>query len=172
MTTLFDKASATFSPCKKYRYTLSREWDTDTPPVVFVMLNPSTADADKDDPTIRRCVAFAKAWGAGGIVVVNLFALRSTDPDALRTASHPVSEFGMLSASANDDAILTATAGRRIIVAWGTKGRLMGRDRAVMRLLKGRAVECLRKTKDGHPEHPLYVPGTIKPLPFGSEVSL
>ena len=91
--TLFDlpsKNAAAFSPDRRYRYTLRRQWDDALPYCLFVMLNPSTADATQDDPTIRRCIGFTKAWGFGGLLVGNLFALRSTDPAALYHADDPV----------------------------------------------------------------------------------
>src|SRR5712664_2208515 len=82
--------SAGFSCCGLYRYWLRRHWDAELPPVCFVMLNPSTADAERDDPTIRRCCGFSRRWGYGGIVVVNLYAFRTSDPCCLRNAVHPV----------------------------------------------------------------------------------
>lgn len=77
--------AAEFSGCGRYRYSLRRRWADGGPPACWIMLNPSTADAEKDAPTIRRCIGFSKAWGHNALVVVNLFALRSTDPTALRT---------------------------------------------------------------------------------------
>ncbi len=162
MTDLFNttSTSAAISLCGRYRYSLGRTWDTAIPPVCFIMLNPSTADAVTDDPTIRRCMGFAKSWGAGGIVVVNLFALRSTDPTVLHRDS-----FGAIGPH-NDHHILRETEGRHIIAAWGVHGCVAGRDKAVMRILEGRSVECLGLTKAGHPRHPLYVPASMKPVKF------
>lgn len=149
---LAERRSATFDPARTYRYKLERHWG-DAAPAVFVMLNPSTADAFVDDPTIRRCVAFARREGCGGLVVVNLFALRATDPKALRSHPDPV---GPLNDTFLSDARLL---GSSVIAAWGAHGSLHGRDEAVARLLAGRAVQCLGVTKDGHPCHPLYLPG-------------
>lgn len=152
-------STARISPCGRYRYSLSRVWATELPQVCFLMLNPSTATAEVDDPTIRRCVGFAKAWGCGGLVVANLFAWRATDPSAIRCALiEPVG-------AENDAAILEAVSGRRVIAAWGTHGTYLKRDRAVAELLvrSGVTVECLGRTKDGHPWHPLYIPGATVP---------
>lgn len=82
--------SAIISECGKYRYSLSRIWDENKANVLFIMLNPSTADGDVDDPTIRRCIGFAKSWGYGGIYVGNLFAYRATDPKELLKVENPI----------------------------------------------------------------------------------
>ena len=164
MTLFPTKSSATFSECGRYRYTLWRAWDDGRPVIAWLMLNPSTADADQDDPTIRRCQSFARAWGAGGIVVVNLFALRSTEPSALLSDPNPVAP--ACDPGANDAAILEATRGRRIVAAWGVHGVIGGRADAVLRLLNGRWIDCLGMTKDGHPRHPLYVAGKTAPISY------
>lgn len=158
-------SDAALSPCGRYRYTLYRRWDLSLPIVAFVMLNPSTADAQKDDPTIRRCIRFAQMWGNGGIVVVNLFALRATDPKALYAAEDPIGP-------ENDMALVSATSGRRVIAAWGAHGSLRDRARRVMEILADRPMFALGLTKDGHPKHPPargreFVPYDAKPVPFG-----
>ena len=100
MSSLFPESSgATFSPCRRYRYTLWRQWD-ERPPATFIMLNPSTADETANDPTVERCQRRAQAMGYGGVRVANIFALRSTDPRALYTAEDPVGP-------ENDHALLT-----------------------------------------------------------------
>lgn len=154
--------TATISDCRKYRYTLTRWWDRG-PMVCWLMLNPSTANESFDDPTIRRCISFSRQWGASGICVVNLFALRSTDPSALK--SDPAASIG----PQNDEYILRETKGRRVIAAWGTHGTLAGRNDVVAKLLmdSGITIECLRLTKDGHPFHPLYCKANLTPIPFG-----
>lgn len=152
--------AAVFSPCARYRYTLRRTWG-EGPVVCWVMFNPSTADAELDDPTIRRCIGFSKAWGAGGLVVVNVLAYRTPYPTELSGLEDPVGPL-------NDEVILRETEGRRIIAAWGSSVERYapGRIAAVLKLLEGRAVECLKLSADGHPWHPLYIKGDTKPVPF------
>lgn len=140
-----------------YRYSLWREWNTTSPRVLFVMLNPSTADAIKDDPTIRRCMAFARSWGYGSLEVVNLFAYRTSHPAALRAAPDPVGPD-------NDRHLLAATQRADLIVAaWGHAGGLLNRNREVMRQLRG-PIHCLGTTQRGHPRHPLYLKRETYPL--------
>ena len=150
--------SATFSECRQYRYALFRSWaNADVQPghtAVFIGLNPSTADETQDDPTIRRCIGFAKRWGYDTLIMLNLFAWRSTDPAGLRATADPVGKLTDTWIKA-----LTKDAGV-IVAAWGTHGSLHGRDRAVLDLLarNGRVVQSLGLTKGGHPRHPLYLP--------------
>lgn len=123
---------------------------------VFVMLNPSTADAFKLDPTVTRCVKFAQRWGADVLEVVNLFALRSPYPEDLYTGAKAAADIG--SDMANDDAIRAACDGaQRVIAAWGRHGRLNHRAEHVTELLThgGVMLEALRTTPDGVPMHPL-----------------
>lgn len=150
---------AHISDCQKYRYWLRRTWNEALDGVCFIMLNPSTADAFKDDPTIRKCMGFAHKWGCGEITVVNLFAWRATDPKELRKESVPIGP-------ENDANILAEAKGRRVIAAWGVDGGLRNRDKHVLDLLKPLHVECLGLTKDGFPRHPLYAPYAIKPVHF------
>lgn len=156
--------SAVLSPCGAYRYALTRTWDESLPDVVWVMLNPSTADATRDDPTVRRCVAFARAWGRGGVLVVNLFAWRATSPDVLVEAHRrSVDVVG----PDNDSHLLDAARGRDLVVAaWGARGALAGRAARVRELLRGGPLALLRRTKSGEPEHPLYLPGALTPQPL------
>lgn len=147
-----------------YRYLLVRDWSdlltVERRTCLFVMLNPSTADASQDDPTIRRCIAFAKGWGYSRLEVVNLFALRATDPRELELVTDPVGP-------GNDAAIQEAAERAQLIVcAWGTKGQLFYRDVTAARLLEGRTLHCLARTKDGHPGHPLYQRADLTPAPF------
>jgi hypothetical protein len=149
---------AALSPCGRYRYALSRSWDDDLPVALFVMLNPSTADADVDDPTIRRCVSFARSWGCGAITVANLYAYRATDPAELAVADDPVGPD-------NDYWIATLAADAELIVAaWGaTAHPSPTRANSVRDLLRRAcAVHCLGRTQHGHPRHPLYVPAATR----------
>lgn len=155
-----------------YRYSLIREWDREKSRILFVMLNPSTADATQDDPTIRRCIGLAKAWQHGCLEVCNLFAYRATNPDELRKVADPV---GPENNSYLTNAICRA---RVIVVAWGTKGNFNGRDREFWALvksikyLKNNGIFCLDETKDGHPRHPLYVSNQVVPKIYRPKHSL
>ena len=145
--------TARISSCGAYRYRLTRWWGPGYM-LPFVMLNPSTADADTDDPTIRRCMSFARRENAGGIVVVNQFAFRATSPDDLFKATDPYGP-------ANDDslwevALEAAGTDMPIVCAWGSRGGRSNRHVAILQRGNARLV-CLGKTKDGYPRHPLYV---------------
>jgi|SRR5690349_11377452 len=146
----------------RYRFTLWRALPGGLGRVLFIMLNPSTAGARQDDPTIRRCIGFARAWGFARMDVVNLFALRATHPADLRRARDPVG-------AGNDRAI--AAAARRadlVVAAWGVHGALAARDRAVRALLADRPLHCLGVTRAGHPRHPLYLPAATRPVRLGT----
>ena len=154
------RPTAEFSPCRTYRYVLRRTWSAG-PAVGFILLNPSTADETENDPTIRRCIGYAKAWGYGSLVLGNLFALRSTDPKGLRQVADPVGPD-------NDDWLLRIAkeAGGKVICGWGNHGALNGRGRAVAVNLAAAGVRplALTVTTDGSPGHPLYLRGGLKPL--------
>lgn len=156
-----DQSGALLSECKAYRYLLWRKWDgSPDDSLSFIMLNPSKADALEDDPTILRCMAFAKREGFGGIRVVNLFAYRSTDPAALRRVSDPIGPD-------NDNFIKTQiTPGRTIVAAWGAVS-FQERIRQVLTMIReyGR-VRCLGTTKNGSPRHPLYLPASTPLVSF------
>ena len=152
-------ASATFDSTRTYRYRLTRTWDPDGPRVNFLMLNPSTADAFKLDPTVRRCVGFARTWGFGSLEVTNIFAFRATDPMVLVAQPEPVG-------AGNDRAILDAARmADRVVAAWGVRGCHRDRDNEVAALLADIGVRpvALRVTKQGHPAHPLYIAGDTVP---------
>lgn len=165
MTDLFGKKeysglrrSAFISPCGKYRYNLRRSWvlGGNGKEVCFVMLNPSTADGDVDDPTIRRCMNFTKQWGYSSLAVRNLFSLRATDPKELRKAENPIGPKGDLT-------VLLCRHADLVVAAWGSsvpfdRGELV-RDKL---LLLGVQLWCLGKTKKGSPRHPLYVPNNTQ----------
>lgn len=144
---------ATFSPCTRYRYTLWRTWDASKPPCLFLMLNPSTADAIDNDPTVERCQRRALAIGFGGLVVCNIFAYRSTDPGALYGLDDPVGP-------ENNAAILEqASRAGLVVCGWGKHGALHGRGNAVLAMLRSAGVKphALQINGDGSPKHPLYV---------------
>lgn len=153
-------SSAALSDCQKYRYCLSRIWDESRPKVLFIMLNPSTADANNDDPTIRRCIGFAKMWGYGGLYVVNLFAYRATEPSELLKVHDPIGldNFQWL---CKVDMLVDAA-----VCAWGN-GTLVKRllkDRPEYKPLKWikKPLYYLELSKDGTPKHPLYLLKTVQ----------
>lgn len=149
---------AIISPCGIYRYSLVRQWDRSKPHLPFVMLNPSTADASQDDPTIRRCIAFGRRENCGGIVVVNLYALRSTDPKRLREVEDPVGPFN--ATAIRDAALVAGENGVPIVCAWGVNDITQAAGGALaFARLHGAKIMCLGKTAAGHPRHPLYVKG-------------
>ncbi len=155
--------AATLSACGRYRYALRRRWGAG-PLATWVLLNPSTADAAHDDPTVRRCVAFARRWGFAAIDVVNLFGLRSSDPAVLVRHRDP-------GGPGNDAAVRAAVRAAAVtVVAWGNRGGLAGRDAVVLAQL-GADVVCLGLTRDGRPRHPLYVPAATRPLPLRDAVA-
>ena len=149
--------SAVISDCGMYRYRLERYWGPGDMLQPFIMLNPSTADAEVDDPTIRRCIHFAQREGAAGIVVVNLFAFRATSPADMHRAAAPHGPDN--EATLTKMAMDAVTNEMPIICAWGTGGGATAL--AVTTLLEcfNPKLVCLGKTKDGHPRHPLYVRG-------------
>lgn len=161
---LFDstKRSAVISECGRYRYRLARVWG-EGPRLVFVMLNPSTADEHANDPTVERCERRARAGGFAGLEVVNLFALRSTDPGALYMHSQDAA-VGPL----NDAAILDACVLGFVVCAWGCHGNMGGRGERVRAMLaaKGIALHVLALNTDGSPRHPLYLANSCKPKPW------
>jgi hypothetical protein len=146
-------------PKRKYRYKLWRRWSADLPPLIWIMLNPSTADERQDDATIRRCTTFARQWGHGGIEVYNLFAYRATHPQQLRPPAC-VDPIG----PENDNYLRAIPADRRIIVAWGAFPQYLGnRDRDVLLMLNELMVKCLGVTLGGYPKHPVRLSNDTKP---------
>lgn len=149
---------AVLDPTYTYRYSLWRRWDVSLPAVLFIMLNPSTADENEDDPTIRRCIGFAKDWGFGALEVRNLFAYRATDPKELKQCIDSIGPD-------NDKHILEAAqAADKIILAWGVHGVLKKRNREVYKILAPYMPECLDITNGGHPKHPLYIAANRRPM--------
>lgn len=156
---------ATFSPCGLYRYTLTRRWLLGEGTMLWILLNPSTATAEDDDPTIRRCIGFAQDWGYQGMTLVNLFALRSTDPKGLLDVDDPIGPD-------NDAAIVDAVSEHEFVCAgWGIHGQMMDRSTTVLDLIAMKAtVYCLGRTSIGEPRHPLYISKIAKPLVLKEQV--
>ncbi len=149
---------ARFSRCRQYRYSLQRSWQSGQGRVLFIGLNPSTADHRHDDPTIRRCVNFARDWGFAEIEVVNLFAFRATYPQDLKAAADPVGK-------RNDEWIRRAHRLADLSIAcWGNDGQFLGRSQQVAAMLSD--LHCLQINRSQQPAHPLYQRASQKPKPF------
>lgn len=142
-----------FSEDRKYRYTLHRSWNPDKPLIAFIGLNPSTADETMDDPTIRRLIGFAQKWGYGGMIVGNIFALRSTDPKKLYKSRDPVGP--------ENDTYLNKIeeVAHTVVACWGIHGKHMGRHTQVK--INLRSLRVFGLTKQGFPKHPLYLKKTV-----------
>lgn len=155
---IYTAKSARLSLCGRYRYELTRAWSRGlSRRLVVIGLNPSTADANDDDPTIRRCIGFAQREGCGGLVMLNLFAFRATNPAELAQAQDPIGPD-------NDDALKSAFWAHTLdavwLAAWGAHGQAIDRAREVFSWHDAPAFYCLGRTLGGFPRHPLYVPGT------------
>lgn len=154
-------SGAKFSRCRKWRYLLWRRW-ADGPVANFLMLNPSTADEVKLDPSCTRARVYAERWGFGALIVTNLFGWRATDPDEMKAALDPVG-------NANDRAILDAAKNSNLVVcAWGNHGLHRARSAHVVKLLRNARVglHVLRMNACGEPAHPLYLPGALMAAPW------
>ena len=161
-------AQAQFSPCGRYRWRLERAWDPAQPRLLFIGLNPSRADAERDDPTLRRLVGFARAWGFGALEVVNLFARCSASPALLRRCSDPI--------GGDNDRWLRHRIGQlrwrmadALWLGWGNGGGWRQRDQQVLRLIAAELPSAvpllvLGLTAGGQPRHPLYVTAAAQPL--------
>jgi hypothetical protein len=153
-------SGAKFSPCRRWRYLLWRCWDESKPVANFLMLNPSTADEFKLDPSCTRARNYAERWGYGSLIVTNIFGWRSTDPSALKSVKDPVGR-------GNDAAIVQAAKEAKLVVcAWGNHGEHLKRGESVLKLLKGVRLHALRVNGAGHPAHPLYLPSSLLPTEF------
>ncbi len=150
---------ATFSKDRKYRYVLTRSWDDQLPVLVYVLLNPSTADETINDPTISRCIDIAKFNGSGSIKVMNLFAFRATDPSDLKKESAPVGPD-------NDQFLRQEIGDLPVVVAWGNHGSFLDRSQAVLSLLSDKNLLCVAKNASGEPKHPLYIKTQTSFIPF------
>jgi hypothetical protein len=146
------KKAAILSDDKMYRYQLSRIWDESKPHILFIMLNPSIADAATDDPTIRRVIRFAASWGYGGIYVANLYAFRSTDPKALKHADDPVGKENV--------SYITHLIGMadKVVYAWGNNQK---EPTWLSELVQ--TPYCIDLSKNGIPKHPLYLKSELIP---------
>jgi len=155
---------AVFDKSRRYRYSLSRLWDDSRPKATFVMLNPSKADADINDPTISRCISFADRIGCGALEVVNLFAFRTAFPVELRACRRPV---GALNDQYIDAAVRSSYL---VVVAWGNWGYLHGRDVEVLQRISNlKQLHCFGVTLRGQPRHPLFLPSQSEILKFPRE---
>ena len=159
---LFIARECDFSPCRKYRYTLSVAWDHKKPIQPFIGLNPSTADETKDDPTVRKCIKWSLQWGAGGFLMLNLFAWRDTDPRGMLRAADPIGEKNTAHHLVE---YVSRQAFRPPVAAWGRYGWHRGQAGLVHDafLAAGIPLCCMRVNKDGSPEHPLYLPNATTP---------
>lgn len=155
------KSSAVFSKNRKYRYTLTRQGWGGTGTVMFIGLNPSTADGLHDDATIRRLIRFTQDWGYDGFIMTNLFAFRATDPRDLRRALNPIGQ--------ENDAWLHITASKcqLIVCCWGNHGEYLNRGARVIRQLKNvYRLHCFGLSRDGNPLHPLRLAASTQPKVF------
>lgn len=150
---------AIISNCGTYRYALWRYWDRSLPKALFLMLNPSIADAELDDPTLRRCMGFARTWGYGGLFIGNRFAFRCTQPGLLLKAEDPIGPLNgtYLSQMAERSEI--------IICAWGNAPIIKRLGQPFPDSITG-PLHCIELSKDGTPKHPLYLKSNLKPIPY------
>lgn len=152
------ECGAVFSPCQQWRYSLWRIWDRDLPRVLFIGLNPSTATETVNDPTVTRCINFARDWGYGGMFMGNIFAFRATDPRVMKAFAKPVGP-------ENDAWLLKMHQEAGIsVAAWGTHGAHLNREKQALALLEG--LHCLGVTKENHPKHPLYLKRDLRPIEY------
>ena len=159
-------SGAVFSACRRWRYLLWRRWDGKKPLANFLMLNPSTADEFQLDPSCTRARNNAERWGFGGVLITNIFAWRATDPKEMRLVRDPVGR-------GNDRAILKAAREAKLVVcAWGNHGAHLNRaEQVVERLEKEKILlHVLRMNGAGHPAHPLYLPGALKPTAWAPSI--
>jgi hypothetical protein len=153
------KNECVFSPCRSYRYTLIHRWEElfPTKAVAWIGLNPSTAQEDRLDPTLRRIKSFSAAWGFNAFCMLNLFAFRATDPQVMKCAADPIGQ-------ENDRWIVELCGQVQMVIAcWGVHGGYLGRAELVAARIPESKLCCLRLTKRMAPAHPLYVPSHITP---------
>ena len=151
-------SSAEFSKCGKYRYRLIRCWDESLPQLLFIGLNPSKADASHNDPTIKRCIQFAKSWGFGGFTIINLYAYKATQPSKLFQAKRPIGP--------KNEQVITEEiySGKKIVLIWGNHALKNNRDQEVLQFIE--EAFCLKINKSGSPAHPLYIKKSQTLIPY------
>lgn len=152
------KTDAILSEDRKYRYVLSRIWDDSRPTVMIVGLNPSTADETENDPTIVRCINFAKTWGYGGVFMLNLFAFRATEPHIMKETENPIG-------NDNDRYIKEySEICDKVVCAWGNNGNYKNRSQKILTTINN--LYYLKLNQTGEPAHPLYLSGSLMPTKF------
>lgn len=163
---LDQKRECVFSSCRKYRYSLKIVWDAARPVQMFIGLNPSTADEENDDPTVRRWLGFAHDWGAGGVIICNAFAYRSTDWTVLRKVEDPIG------GAENDRHILFSiiASDSRPVACWGGNAAKVGDGGRGDAIRKLGQFECLGTNGDGSPKHPLYLRADTVRRPWNYEI--
>jgi hypothetical protein len=155
---------AILSECGRYRYLLTRVWDAEKPKVIFIGVNPSTADAQKDDQTIRKLIWYAKRGGFGGIKMLNLFAFRSVKPKPLVMEEDPIGPLNHFQLMAQ---IGDMEAGDRLIFMWGKNASKINRKwEEHIKKNYGDIAYCFKINKDGSPAHPLFLAGDIEPIKY------
>ena len=158
MNGLLVNKNAIFSDCRKYRYGLSRTWNGKKKTILFIGLNPSTANEKIDDPTIRRCINYAQNWGYGSLLMVNLFAYRATMPSELKNVKNPIG-------NDNDLHIIELSKKADLsVAAWGNEGSHLNRDKEIKKILPN--LMCLKINKSGQPSHPLYQKKDLKLIKY------
>ena len=155
ITNKLKKGNAIFSPCRKYRYALWRIWDEKKPIAMFIGLNPSKANEKENDPTINRCISFAKSWNFGGLYMTNLFAYCTSSPSIIKSIHDPIGK--------DNDMWLKIIQKKTsiIMVAWGNQGRYLNRSKKIIKLFS--KLKCIKKNRTGEPSHPLYLKSNLKP---------
>lgn len=147
-----------FSPDRKYRYTLWREWEPNKPFCMFIGLNPSVADEKINDNTVRRCINYSKQWGYGSLCMTNIFAWRETKAELMLLEKEPIGE-------ENDKFLLQCAEKAGIIIAaWGNHGKHLNRGDKIKQMIPN--LYCLKITNEGNPWHPLYLRADLKPIKY------
>ena len=151
-------SGAEFSKCRKYRYTLWRTWDESKPKIMFLGLNPSTADETKNDPTVTRCINYSKLWGYGGMYMMNIFAYRTTYPVELKKQLDPIGPDN------NNWIKKISKSVDKCVGAWGNDGEFLDRSIEIKGIVKN--LFCLKINGSGEPAHPLYLKSNLKPIKY------